>query len=96
MKRLNVQGKPHLCLFAIEDIQAGTEITSDYGDLQWPWRVLVSKNSLLNMLLIKSCLKLRFFSLFHSSTYKYFTLVLGLEFKLTTGKVSPCTHVLST
>ncbi|XP_051734581.1 uncharacterized protein LOC127504143 isoform X42 [Ctenopharyngodon idella] len=40
MKRLTVQGKPHLCLFAIENIQAETEITYDYGDSQWPWRNL--------------------------------------------------------
>lgn len=45
MKRLTVQGKPHLCLFAIENIQAETEITYDYGDSQWPWRNLVSKTS---------------------------------------------------
>lgn len=43
MKRLQVQSKPHLCLFAIEDIETGTEITYDYGDSEWPWRVLVSK-----------------------------------------------------
>lgn len=45
MRRLTVQGKPHLCLFAIENIQAETEITYDYGDSQWPWRNLVSKTS---------------------------------------------------
>uniref|UniRef100_A0A8C1PY05 SET domain-containing protein n=1 Tax=Cyprinus carpio TaxID=7962 RepID=A0A8C1PY05_CYPCA len=45
MRRLTVQGKPHLCLFAIENIEAETEITYDYGDSQWPWRNLVSKTS---------------------------------------------------
>uniref|UniRef100_A0A9J8A5I7 SET domain-containing protein n=1 Tax=Cyprinus carpio carpio TaxID=630221 RepID=A0A9J8A5I7_CYPCA len=40
MRRLTVQGKPHLCLFAIENIEAETEITYDYGDSQWPWRNL--------------------------------------------------------
>ncbi|CAM4615510.1 unnamed protein product [Leuciscus chuanchicus] len=40
MRRLTVQGTPHLCLFAIENIQAETEITYDYGDSQWPWRNL--------------------------------------------------------
>ncbi|XP_053301945.1 uncharacterized protein LOC128460698 isoform X3 [Pleuronectes platessa] len=38
MKYLNVQGKPHLCLFAIRDIVAGEEITYNYGDSDWPWR----------------------------------------------------------
>lgn len=45
MKKLTVHGKPHLCLFAIEDIQAESEITYDYGESQWPWRALVSKSS---------------------------------------------------
>lgn len=45
MKRLDVNGKPHLCLFAIEDIETGTEITYDYGKSEWPWRALVSKYS---------------------------------------------------
>lgn len=45
MKKLTVQDKPHLCLFAIENIQAGSEITYDYGECQWPWRALVSKSS---------------------------------------------------
>ncbi|XP_030270806.1 uncharacterized protein LOC115580511 isoform X2 [Sparus aurata] len=40
MKKLTVHGKPHLCLFAIEDIQAESEITYDYGESQWPWRAL--------------------------------------------------------
>lgn len=38
MKYLNVQGKPHLCLFATGDIFPGEEITYDYGDANWPWR----------------------------------------------------------
>ncbi|CAJ1048439.1 uncharacterized protein LOC119023775 isoform X5 [Xyrichtys novacula] len=42
MKKMTVQFKPHLCLFAIKDIQAGSEITYDYGESEWPWRVLVS------------------------------------------------------
>lgn len=45
MKKLIVQGEPHLCLFAIENIQAESEITYDYGESQWPWRALVSKSS---------------------------------------------------
>ncbi|XP_077424987.1 uncharacterized protein LOC144053930 [Vanacampus margaritifer] len=38
MKYLNVQGKPHLCLFATRDIDPGEEITYNYGDSDWPWR----------------------------------------------------------
>lgn len=45
MKQLAVQDKPHLCLFAIENIQAESEITYDYGESMWPWRALVSKSS---------------------------------------------------
>ncbi|XP_019747759.1 uncharacterized protein LOC109529051 isoform X2 [Hippocampus comes] len=40
MKKLTIQDKPHLYLFAIENIQAGNEITFDYGDSQWAWRAL--------------------------------------------------------
>ncbi|XP_037553169.1 N-lysine methyltransferase KMT5A-A-like, partial [Nematolebias whitei] len=38
MKYLTQQGKPHLCLFAIKDINQGDEITYNYGDSDWPWR----------------------------------------------------------
>ncbi|XP_041800876.1 N-lysine methyltransferase KMT5A-A-like [Chelmon rostratus] len=44
MKKLTVQGKPHLCLFAIENIQADSEITYNYGESQWPWRALQTPN----------------------------------------------------
>ncbi|XP_036961816.1 uncharacterized protein LOC119023775 isoform X3 [Acanthopagrus latus] len=47
MKKLTVQGKPHLCLFAIEDIQAESEITYDYGESQWPWRALAPSVQIL-------------------------------------------------
>ena len=43
MKYLTVQGKPHLCLFAIRDIGPGEEITYNYGDSDWPWRSKVVK-----------------------------------------------------
>uniref|UniRef100_A0A7N8WMQ3 SET domain-containing protein n=1 Tax=Mastacembelus armatus TaxID=205130 RepID=A0A7N8WMQ3_9TELE len=36
MKRIMVDKKPHLCLFAIEDTAIGTEITYNYGDTKWP------------------------------------------------------------
>ncbi|XP_036415626.1 uncharacterized protein LOC118799720 [Colossoma macropomum] len=38
MKMIEVDGRPHLCLFAIEDIKQGDEITYDYGGNDWPWR----------------------------------------------------------
>ncbi|XP_043960953.1 cell wall protein DAN4-like [Gambusia affinis] len=42
MKTITVNGKPHLCLFAIKDINPGEEITYNYGNAEWPWRVKVS------------------------------------------------------
>lgn len=41
MKRIDVNGKPHLCLFALGDIQEGSEITYDYGDGDCTWRTQV-------------------------------------------------------
>ncbi|XP_061765826.1 N-lysine methyltransferase KMT5A-like [Nerophis ophidion] len=38
MKKITVQSRPHLCLFAIENIQAFSEITYNYGQSQWPRR----------------------------------------------------------
>ncbi|KAK7132910.1 hypothetical protein R3I93_019232 [Phoxinus phoxinus] len=38
MKLIEADGKPHLCLFALKEITAGTEITYDYGGKEWPWR----------------------------------------------------------
>lgn len=38
MKRIIVEGKPHLCLFATRDISPGEEVTYNYGDGDWPWR----------------------------------------------------------
>lgn len=42
MKRVDVDGKPHVCLFAIEDKQQGEEMTYDYGGDDCPWRMQVS------------------------------------------------------
>ncbi|XP_035995629.1 inactive histone-lysine N-methyltransferase 2E-like [Fundulus heteroclitus] len=41
LKYLTVQGKPHLCLFATQEINKGEEITYNYGDSDWPWRCKV-------------------------------------------------------
>ncbi|XP_073697250.1 uncharacterized protein [Garra rufa] len=38
MKKMDVNGKPHLCLFALNDIKEGEEITYDYGEEDYPWR----------------------------------------------------------
>ncbi|XP_050965197.1 uncharacterized protein rnf214 isoform X2 [Labeo rohita] len=38
MEKIDVNGKPHLCLFALNDIKEGEEITYDYGVEDYPWR----------------------------------------------------------
>ncbi|XP_059210359.1 N-lysine methyltransferase KMT5A-A-like [Centropristis striata] len=38
MKRIDVAGSTHLCLFAIKDIKEGEEITYNYGGEDCPWR----------------------------------------------------------
>lgn len=47
IKYITVQGKPHLCLFANQDINPREEITYNYGDSEWPWRSNVSKTTIL-------------------------------------------------
>lgn len=42
MKTVEVEGIPHLSLFALRDIEPGEEITFDYGKADWPWRKMVS------------------------------------------------------
>ncbi|XP_034549759.1 N-lysine methyltransferase KMT5A-A-like [Notolabrus celidotus] len=42
METIRVDGKPHLCLFALKDISPGEEITYNYGDSDWPWRSKIS------------------------------------------------------
>ncbi|XP_016142227.1 uncharacterized protein [Sinocyclocheilus grahami] len=37
IKKIDMNGKPHLCLFALNDIKEGEEITYDYGE-DYPWR----------------------------------------------------------
>nr|XP_049608969.1 uncharacterized protein LOC125988001 isoform X32 [Syngnathus scovelli] len=41
MKKI-VNDEPHLCLFAIKNIEMGTEINYNYGDSKWPWREKVT------------------------------------------------------
>ncbi|XP_073694436.1 uncharacterized protein [Garra rufa] len=38
MKKIIVNNRPHLCLFAMKRIEIGSEIEYNYGDAQWPWR----------------------------------------------------------
>ncbi|KAF5896228.1 uncharacterized protein DAT39_014070, partial [Clarias magur] len=38
MKIISISRIPHLCLFALRDIQPGEEITYDYGGYDLPWR----------------------------------------------------------
>ncbi|RVE63373.1 hypothetical protein OJAV_G00135680 [Oryzias javanicus] len=38
MKKIDVNGEPHLCLFALHNIGVGEEITYDYGGNDCPWR----------------------------------------------------------
>ncbi|XP_069388019.1 uncharacterized protein [Paralichthys olivaceus] len=38
MEKIDVNGVPHLCLFALDDIKEGEEITYDYGGEDCPWQ----------------------------------------------------------
>ncbi|XP_078142365.1 uncharacterized protein LOC144542988 [Centroberyx gerrardi] len=42
MKKIIVNNKPHLCLFAMKKIEIGSEIEYNYGDSKWPWRSKVA------------------------------------------------------
>lgn len=46
MKKIDVDGVPRLCLFAIMDIKEGQEITYDYGGDDLPWRSCHKQNML--------------------------------------------------
>ncbi|KAI4800013.1 hypothetical protein KUCAC02_016550 [Chaenocephalus aceratus] len=45
MKKVMAENKPHLCLFALRDINPGEEIIYDYGGTDWPWRKQVGKQA---------------------------------------------------
>ncbi|XP_066531049.1 uncharacterized protein [Hoplias malabaricus] len=44
MKRIILEGRPRLCLFALRDITSGVEITYNYGDGDCPWRSKVTES----------------------------------------------------
>ncbi|XP_067312125.1 uncharacterized protein [Pseudorasbora parva] len=54
MKRIIVEGKPCLCLFAARDIIPGEELAYDYGGSHWPWRKPPCKDD-DNMTAIENC-----------------------------------------
>ncbi len=37
IKKIELEGKPHLCLFAVKDINKDEEITYGYGGHDLPW-----------------------------------------------------------
>lgn len=39
VKKIVADRKPHLVLFALQNIERGDELTYDYGGSDWPWRV---------------------------------------------------------
>lgn len=55
MKRTDVKGKPHLCLFALNDIKEGEEISYDYGGEDYPWRTQVC--CIKWLIVLQLCLK---------------------------------------
>ncbi len=54
IKKVIVNDRPHLCLFAVKNIEPGTEIDYNYGDSKWPWREKVGKN-FKNVTCMKMC-----------------------------------------
>uniref|UniRef100_A0AAQ6II84 SET domain-containing protein n=1 Tax=Anabas testudineus TaxID=64144 RepID=A0AAQ6II84_ANATE len=74
MKKVIAEGKPHLCLFAVRDINVGEEITYDYGGTDWPWRKQVEAQAavsttkdLVTQSSSVSTIQVQFFSEFHFS-----------------------------
>jgi len=47
MKMVEVDNKPHLCLFALKDLVPGTELRYDYGDGNYAWRIKVRMHCFL-------------------------------------------------
>ncbi|CAK6966436.1 unnamed protein product [Scomber scombrus] len=49
MKKIDVNGNPHLCLLALNDIKDGEEITYDYGGEDCPWRTEMTSTAAESM-----------------------------------------------
>ncbi|KTF87014.1 hypothetical protein cypCar_00027582, partial [Cyprinus carpio] len=45
MKKIDVNGQPHLCLFALNDIKEGEEISYDYRGEDYPWRTQMTSTA---------------------------------------------------
>lgn len=46
VKKILIDGKSHLCLFTIKDINLGEGKTYNYGGTDWPWREKVCHGSI--------------------------------------------------
>ena len=44
IRMVKLNGKPHLCIFALRDISKSEEIRYDYGVGDLPWRQKVNRN----------------------------------------------------
>ena len=42
MKKLVFNNVPHLCLFALTDINQGAELRYNYGEDDYPWRKVLA------------------------------------------------------
>lgn len=40
IKIIEIEGDPHLCIFATRDINVGEELRYDYGEKDLPWRTV--------------------------------------------------------
>jgi len=47
MKLVEIDSCPRLCLFALTDLQPGTELRYDYGVGNYTWRTQVGQQCLL-------------------------------------------------
>lgn len=72
MKNIESDNVPHLCLFSLEDIYIGAEITYDYGGYDLPWcfanqNKVILLSSIINIisvfLLCNTDARLRYLSL---------------------------------
>lgn len=55
MKVIIFKNNPHLCLFAVKDINYNEELRYDYGVEDLPWRKKRLKNKQASNILLKVC-----------------------------------------